>query len=41
MLGLAGKAGSLAAGQPANLVAVDATGKLVASILHGQPAAGV
>jgi N-acetylglucosamine-6-phosphate deacetylase len=37
MTGLASQAGSLAAGQPANLVAVDATGKLVASILNGQP----
>ena len=37
MTGLGGQAGFLAAGQPANLVAVDAAGKLVASILKGQP----
>jgi len=38
MTGLAAKAGSLAVGQPANLVAVDAQGKLVASIHNGQTA---
>jgi cytosine/adenosine deaminase-related metal-dependent hydrolase len=32
MTGLGDQAGSLAEGQPANLVAVDAAGKLVASI---------
>jgi N-acetylglucosamine-6-phosphate deacetylase len=37
MTGLADRAGSLDVGQPANLVAVDAGGKLVASILNGQP----
>jgi N-acetylglucosamine-6-phosphate deacetylase len=36
MTGLGDQAGSLAVGQPANLVAVDAAGKLVASILNGQ-----
>jgi len=36
MTGLGGLAGSLAVGQPANLVAVDAAGKLVASIQNGQ-----
>ena len=37
MTGLGDQAGSLAVGQPANLVAVDAAGKLIASILNGQP----
>jgi N-acetylglucosamine-6-phosphate deacetylase len=37
MSGFADKAGSLAVGEPANLVAVDATGKLIASIRHGRP----
>jgi len=37
MTGLGAQAGSLAVGQPANLVAVDAAGKLVASIIDGQP----
>jgi N-acetylglucosamine-6-phosphate deacetylase len=37
MTGLADQAGSLAVGRPANLVAVDPSGKLVASIHSGQP----
>ena len=37
LTGLGDQAGSLAVGQPANLVAVDAAGKLVASIIDGQP----
>jgi N-acetylglucosamine-6-phosphate deacetylase len=37
MTGLGDQAGSLAVGQPAHLVAVDAAGKLVASIINGQP----
>jgi len=37
MTGFGDQAGSLAVGQPANLVAVDAAGKLVASIIDGQP----
>jgi len=36
MTGLSGQAGSLAAGQPARLVAVDGQGKLIASIQDGQ-----
>lgn len=36
MTGLSKSAGSLAVGQPANLVAVDGAGKLVASIQNGQ-----
>jgi N-acetylglucosamine-6-phosphate deacetylase len=40
MTGLADQAGSLAVGQPANLVAVDAAGKLIASIHHGQSVGG-
>jgi N-acetylglucosamine-6-phosphate deacetylase len=40
MTGLSAEAGFLKVGQPANLVAVDAAGRLVASILHGQPVAG-
>src|SRR5208337_85956 len=36
MTGLGHQAGSLAAGQPANLVAVDPTGKLLASVVNGQ-----
>jgi N-acetylglucosamine-6-phosphate deacetylase len=39
MAGLSAQAGSLAVGQPANLVAVDAAGRLVASIQNGQPLA--
>lgn len=39
MTGLADRTGSIAIGQPANLVAVDSAGKLVASIVGGQPAA--
>ncbi|MGP8173057.1 MAG: N-acetylglucosamine-6-phosphate deacetylase [Terracidiphilus sp.] len=38
MTGLADHAGALAVGQPANLVAVDASGKLVASVVNGQTA---
>lgn len=38
MTGLEGSAGSLAVGQPANLVAIDAQGKLLASIVDGKPA---
>jgi N-acetylglucosamine-6-phosphate deacetylase len=38
MTGRTHRAGSLAAGQPANLVAVDANGVLIASLLEGQPA---
>lgn len=38
MTGLADRTGSIAIGQPANLVAVDSAGKLVASIVGGQPA---
>jgi len=38
MTGLGDQAGSIAIGQPANLVAVDSAGKLIASIHHGQPA---
>jgi N-acetylglucosamine-6-phosphate deacetylase len=37
MTGLSDLAGSLAVGQPANLVAVDAAGKLVASLRNGEP----
>ena len=37
MTGLGDRAGSLAAGQPANLVAVDPAGRLMASIQNGQP----
>jgi N-acetylglucosamine-6-phosphate deacetylase len=37
LTGLGSQAGSLAVGQPANLVAVDAAGKLIASIIDGQP----
>ena len=37
MTGLGDQVGSVAVGQPANLVAVDAEGKLVASIIDGQP----
>jgi N-acetylglucosamine-6-phosphate deacetylase len=36
MTGLSKQAGSLAVGGPANLVAVDASGKLVASLVNGQ-----
>ena len=36
MTGLEDQAGLLAVGMPANLVAVDARGRLVASLLHGQ-----
>ena len=41
MTGLASEAGSLEVGQAANLVAVDVTGRLVASILDGRLAAAV
>jgi N-acetylglucosamine-6-phosphate deacetylase len=37
MTGLVDKAGSLAVGQAANLVAVDRAGRLAASIQGGQP----
>lgn len=37
MTGLADQAGALAVGQPASLVAVDGAGKLVASVVHGEP----
>jgi N-acetylglucosamine-6-phosphate deacetylase len=40
MIGLTGDAGSLAVGQPANVVALDPSGRLVASIQGGQLAAG-
>jgi N-acetylglucosamine-6-phosphate deacetylase len=39
MTGLADRAGSISVGQPANLVAVDAAGRLIASILSGEPVA--
>jgi N-acetylglucosamine-6-phosphate deacetylase len=38
MTGLSGQAGALEVGLPANVVAVDATGHLVGSIVGGQPA---
>jgi N-acetylglucosamine-6-phosphate deacetylase len=37
MMGPSSQAGSMIAGTPANLVAVDASGKLLASIVNGQP----
>jgi N-acetylglucosamine-6-phosphate deacetylase len=37
MTGLGSRAGSLAEGRPANLVAVDAAGKMIASIQGGEP----
>jgi imidazolonepropionase-like amidohydrolase len=37
MLGLGDQVGSLAVGRPANLVAVDAKGRLLASFVDGQP----
>jgi len=37
MTGFSDRAGSVAAGRPANLVVVDATGKLVQSIHAGMP----
>jgi len=37
MTGLTGQAGSLAVGQPANLVAIDPTGRLAGSVIGGQP----
>ena len=37
MTGLTSQAGSLAIGQPANLVAVDPTGRLAGSVIGGQP----
>jgi N-acetylglucosamine-6-phosphate deacetylase len=40
MTGLGDRTGSLAAGRPADLVAVDAAGRLVASIRNGEPVAG-
>ncbi|HUH61361.1 MAG TPA: N-acetylglucosamine-6-phosphate deacetylase [Terracidiphilus sp.] len=39
MTGFGDRAGSLAAGQPAHLVAIDESGKLLASIRNGQPVA--
>ncbi len=39
MTGLGCRAGSLAVGQPANLVAVDEAGKLMASLVGGRPVA--
>ncbi|MDE3148328.1 MAG: N-acetylglucosamine-6-phosphate deacetylase [Acidobacteriota bacterium] len=39
MTGLSDRVGSLAVGQPAHLVAVDATGKLIAAIHSGEPVA--
>ncbi|HEX4029569.1 MAG TPA: N-acetylglucosamine-6-phosphate deacetylase [Terracidiphilus sp.] len=39
MTGFSAQTGSIAAGQPANLVAVDAQGKLLASFINGQLAA--
>ena len=39
MTDLTDQAGSLAPGQPANLVAVDSSGKLIASIHNGHPIA--
>jgi N-acetylglucosamine-6-phosphate deacetylase len=39
MTGLLDRAGSIAVGQPANLVAVDVAGRLAASIVNGEPAA--
>jgi N-acetylglucosamine-6-phosphate deacetylase len=39
LTGLGRRAGSLAVGQPANLVAVDKTGKLMASLVGGRPVA--
>jgi N-acetylglucosamine-6-phosphate deacetylase len=38
MTGLGDQAGSLAAGQPASLVAVNAAGKVVGSVVNGQAA---
>jgi N-acetylglucosamine-6-phosphate deacetylase len=38
MTGLGDKAGSVAVGMPANLVAVDEAGKLVGSVVHGKAA---
>jgi N-acetylglucosamine-6-phosphate deacetylase len=37
MTGLGDQAGSVAAGMPANLVAVDEAGKLVGSVVNGEP----
>jgi N-acetylglucosamine-6-phosphate deacetylase len=39
MIGLVDQAGSIAVGQPANLVAVNAAGRLAAAIVNGQPVA--
>ena len=39
MTGLGDQAGSLAVGQPANLVAVDDAGKLMATLVGGRPVA--
>jgi N-acetylglucosamine-6-phosphate deacetylase len=38
MTGLAHRAGALASGKSANMIAIDSTGKLVASIIGGHPA---
>jgi N-acetylglucosamine-6-phosphate deacetylase len=38
MTGLGGQAGYVAVGMPANLTAVDAAGKLVGSVVNGEPA---
>jgi N-acetylglucosamine-6-phosphate deacetylase len=37
MTGLGDQAGSVAVGMPANLVAVDEAGKLVGSVVNGEP----
>ena len=41
MMGVDDQVGSLAVGQPANLVAVDANGKLIGSIVNGQAVSAV
>jgi len=41
MAGLGDRAGALSAGRPANLVAVDGTGRLLASFLNGQRAPAI
>jgi imidazolonepropionase-like amidohydrolase len=40
MTGLGREAGSIAAGRKANLVAVSAEGKLIASLVNGPPTKG-
>jgi N-acetylglucosamine-6-phosphate deacetylase len=37
MTGLGDQAGSIAVGQPANIVAVDAAGRLAGVVMNGQP----